>query len=217
MLKGLRGPSKAASVQAFNKLKPEDQRKFADTMGKVNEKGEATSDAFTKFAASAQQFGVKASTLAKASGDIHQAMQILHPEYSSMTNAPAGNATYQGHVDDFLDNLTTKEIGMLSASTVENSDALREYVLKTSNDLKEVLTKREHIQAFSNNMGRYMTSKGPSYTVTDLADEVERKTGRPELANTLRSNIGVNLIVKPEQLRVKTRRGVVTTVTAEGE
>lgn len=212
MSKGVTGLSAAASAQAFNKLKPEDQRKFADAMGGAS---------FSQFGASAKQFGVKASTLAKASGDLHQAMQILHPEeYAGMANAPtAGDARYQRYqqqVDDFLDNLTTKEIGMLSATTVQNSDALRDYVMRSSKDLKEVLGKREHIQAFSENIGRYMTSKGPSYSVNDLADEIERG-GNTDLASNLRTNIGINLIMNPEKLRTKTRRGIVTTVTAEGE
>ncbi len=217
MSQGPTGLSAATRAQAFNKLKPEDQRKFADTMGRVDNKGKATSDAFTRFAASAQQFGVKKSTLAKASGDVHQAVQILHPdEYGSVTAAPAGDARYQQRVNDFLDSLTTKEIGMLSASTIQNSDALREYVLRTSEDLKEVLSKREHIEAFSENMSRYMKSKGPSYTMDDVANEAASR-GQNGLALTLRGNIGVNLITHPERVSIKTKRGVVTTVTAEGE
>ncbi|TSC80299.1 MAG: Uncharacterized protein G01um101429_149 [Parcubacteria group bacterium Gr01-1014_29] len=218
---GLTGMSYEAGIRTFAKLRPEDQRRYADTMGK---------DKFNKFAeVVGQQLGEPGKKLAaKATGDVHEAMRILHrKQFGDMAHEPAegeaGYDAYQQQAHDYLSGLTTKEIGMLSVNTVRTSDALREYIFRNSENMKEMLTKREHVQAFSENINDHLNKNITLMTLAgvsrndQIANEIKAKGGPITLETAFRSGIGVNVVLNPSKVPIGTKRGIVTTVTAEGE
>lgn len=213
MLKTLRSDAQAKAFDAMNEkqqvrvvqaMTPENKIEFYDRM---------------------KPFDLE-KDVAKATGNLHQAMQMMHPEYRTkkVGDMASTDTTYQQRANDYLGDLSNEQMRKMDGESIGENIFFQKYLASNARNFNDVTNNREQIlgtQQMLHNLirefGILIQNQSPANIADELATKIEDLNGpykNDQLAKQIRANIGINIIANPSLVGVRSKRGNINVVGA---
>lgn len=202
--------SYAAQAKIFDKLDDKKKARFIQTKTPEEQKS---------FAEAMKQFNLH-DDVAKATGNLHSAMQILHPEqFGKMDSPPADLTTskgmeYQRRANDHLGKLSNEQMKRMDADTIGKNAAFMKSFVKNARNFNDITNSREQINGAHELMQGIITSfKIPTVgrawqdIAKDVAAKIRSEFNNNALAEQVERNIGMNIIMDPDSVSIRSTRG----------
>lgn len=199
--------SAAGQAKMFDKMNDKDKQRFMKALGPEKQ---------IEFAKRVSRFNLTKDA-AKATGNLHRAMQMIHADEYAGKPAPANNPKYRQRALDFLGDLNDQQMKGIDADSIK-SEYFADYFANNARNFNDVTNTRDQIDAgaqlIENLAKRFGVNTNQSTMVVLQQIAVElRKGGNEPLARQMEGNIGINLIMNPELVGVRSRRGNVNIQT----
>lgn len=199
--------SAAGQAKMFDKMNDKEKQRFMKALGTENHE---------TFAKRMSKFDLT-KDVAKASGNLHRAMQMIYASSYEGKSPPVNDPEYRQRALDFLGDLNDQQMKIIDADTIK-SEYFADYFANNARNFNDVTNTRDQIKAAKELVDILIarnsvnTAQPPADIAKDLADAIENK-GNRQLAQQIRGNIGINLIFDPNLVGVRSRRGNVNIQT----
>lgn len=205
----MRTASTDVQAAAFDAMSDTKKRKFIDAVRQ--NKGEA---GVTKFGSKMKRYNLD-DDVSAASGDLHTAMQILHDKFADLPAPPPADHPladeYRQKANDFLGKLSDQQIKNLNANTISENPYFKDYFFRNARNFNDVTNTRDQINAiskvFKEEFPDIHPEDDPEEARRNAAQIVREKYGNETLARQFETGVGINLILRPDTVGIRSRRG----------